>query len=408
MSEPRRSLNPFRVLLTHRNFRLFWGGQTVSLVGTWMQSVAQGWLALEISDDPFFVGLVAAAGSLPVLFFSLHAGVLADRVDKLRLIIVAQALMLVEAALLWWLVWTGHVTMGWLVGLAFAHGTFQSVDIPSRQALMVELVGREDLVDAIALNSTGFNLARIVGPSIAAVVIAQLGLAWCFGLNALSYLAVLAALLRIQRPPPRVAPSALSPLEGLLEGLRYVRRTPTVAVLVRQTAVFSIFGMPYLTLMPVYARDVLGIGASGYGLLLSAVGVGAVMGALTLASVGKRLPLGRTLYAALVTFALALVVVTVARRLPVVVPALLVAGFAMIVNNALTNGLLQTTAPDAFRGRVMSVYSLVFIGLSPAGSLLAGAVAREAGVERAIGVGALVVLGFALYSAWRHPAVREA
>ena len=407
MPAARRSVNPFRVLVVHRNFRLFWSGQTVSLVGTWMQSVALGWLTLLLTDSVFLVGLVAAVGSFPVLVLSLPAGVLADRVDRLRLIIGTQVLFGVQATLLWWVTWTGHVTVGWLLALATMSGVLQAVDVPARQSMIMELVGREDLVDAIALNSTGFNLARIVGPGLAGILIAKLGIAWCFGLNAVSYVAVLVGLFLIHRvtaPPP---PATVSPMEGMLQGLRYIRDTRTVSVLVRQTAVFSVFGIPYLTLMPVYARDGLGLDAGGYGVLLSAVGVGAVVGALSLAAFGNQLRRGRLLYAALFTFAAALLALAIAGTLQVAVAVLLVAGLAMIVNNALTNGLLQTISPDALRGRVMSAYSLVFIGMSPIGSLLAGATARSVGVAQTLAAGALIVAGYAAYTYTRHPAVRE-
>ena len=404
---PATSLNPFRVLVAHRNFRRFWTGQTLSQIGTWMQSVAQGWLALELSDDPLLVGLVAAAGSLPVLFLSLHAGVLADRVSKLRLVTVSQALMLVQATALWWLVASGRVTIGWLVALAGVNGIIQAVDVPARQALVVELVGRDDLLDAIALNSTGFNLARIVGPSIAAVVIAQVGLAWCFGLNALSYLAVLAGLLRVRLPAAEAKRATVGAIEGLREGLRYVRSTPTVATLLRLTAVYSVFGLPYLTLMPVFARNVLGLGASGYGTLLSCVGVGAIAGALFLAAVGRRVRRGRLLAFAATAFAALLIVLSLVRTSELAAAVLLLCGLTMILTNAITNGLLQTTSPDEFRGRVMSVHALLFIGLSPAGAIIGGAVARWLGVAAAIRGGATIVLGFALYSLVRHPEVRR-
>jgi len=313
----------------------------------------------------------------------------------------------VQATLLWWVTWTGHVTVGWLLALATMSGVLQAVDVPARQSMIMELVGREDLVDAIALNSTGFNLARIVGPGLAGILIAKLGIAWCFGLNAVSYVAVLVGLFLIHRvtaPPP---PATVSPMEGMLQGLRYIRDTRTVSVLVRQTAVFSVFGIPYLTLMPVYARDGLGLDAGGYGVLLSAVGVGAVVGALSLAAFGNQLRRGRLLYAALFTFAAALLALAFAGTLQVAVAVLLVAGLAMIVNNALTNGLLQTISPDALRGRVMSAYSLVFIGMSPIGSLLAGATARSVGVAQTLAAGALIVAGYAAYTYTRHPAVRE-
>lgn len=402
----RPPLNPFRVLAVHRNFRLFWGGQTLSLVGTWMQSVAQGWLALELTDDPFMVGVVSAAGSLPVLFLTLYAGVLADRTDRLRLVTITQALYLVQAAALWWFVASGRITIGWLVLLAAASGVLQALDIPARQSLIVELVGREDLLDAIALNSTGFNLARIVGPSLAAVVIAQLGLAWCFGLNALSYLAVLAALLRVRLPAVVRPRATITPLQGLLEGVRHARDAPTVSMLLKMTAVYSVFGLPYLALMPVFARDVLGLGAAGYGALLSSVGVGAITGALALAAVGSRVPRGRLLVVSALSFA-SLLLLFAFQRVPMAAAAVLFGcGMTMILTNAITNGLLQTTSPDEFRGRVMSMHALLFIGVSPAGALVGGAVAREFGVAAAIGAGATVVLLFAAWVAWRHPEVR--
>src|ERR671915_2282159 len=195
------STNPFWVLQQHRNFRLFWFGQTLSLVGSWMQTMAQGWLALELSNSALVVGLVAAAASLPIVLLSVAAGVVVDRSDKLRLVTVAQTLLLIEAAALWWFTWSGRMTIPWLVTLAAIAGIVQSFEIPARQSLVIELVGREHLRSAIALNSTGFNLGRIIGPGLAALVIARAGIAWCFGVNALSYLAVLIGLLLVRLPP---------------------------------------------------------------------------------------------------------------------------------------------------------------------------------------------------------------
>src|SRR6476659_1217862 len=223
MLERARSLNPFRVLQAHRNFRLFWIGQTVSLIGTWMQQVGQGWLALELSNSALVVGVVSAAGSLPILLFSLYAGVIVDRRYKLRLVTIAQVLLSIEAAALWWLVWSGHITIPYLVILALIQGLISSVEIPARQSMIVDLVGREDVVDAIALNSGGFNLARIVGPSIAAAVIAGAGLAWCFGINALSYIAVIGCLAAIHLPKFVPAETIGAAREGFQEGITYMR-----------------------------------------------------------------------------------------------------------------------------------------------------------------------------------------
>src|SRR5262245_12442498 len=249
------SLNPFRTLQRHRNFRLFWFGQTLSLVGTWMQSMAQAWLALELSNSAFLVGLVACAASFPVLLFSLHAGVIVDRTDKLRLVKIAQTALGVEAGALWWFTWSGHITIGWLLVLATIGGTISAFEIPARQSLVIELVGREDLPGAIALNSSGFNLARVVGPSIAAVVIARLGIAWCFGVNALSYIAVLVGLFLIRLPEWMPPEHLASPIEGIREGVRYLRGTPAISALMRMVTIYSVFGVPYLTLMPVVARE---------------------------------------------------------------------------------------------------------------------------------------------------------
>lgn len=402
-----RYKNPIRVLLRHRNYRLFWFGQTGSLIGTWMQAVGRGWLALQLSNSAFMVGVVSAAGSLPVLLFTLYAGVVADRHEKLRVVRVTQALLLVEAVLLWWFVWTGQITIIWLVVISLLGGLFNAFDIPARQALIIELVGREDVVDAIALNSSGFNLARVIGPSIAAVVIARFGLAWCFGLNAVSYLLVLISLFLIRLPRWVRAATTTSPIAGLLEGLRYMRETREVTLLMAMVAVYSIFGIPYLVLMPVIARDTLHSGAQGYGILLAAVGVGAVCGAVALAMASHAIRRGRLLAASTVSFSLFLIAFSLSRTLWLSSALLLAVGLTMIVNNALANGLLQTIAPDALRGRVMAAYAFVFVGMGPVGSLLSGTVASAVGAPGAIAVGASVMLAFAAWVFGRRTELRR-
>src|SRR5262249_41550413 len=285
------SLNPFKTLQRHRNFRLFWFGQTLSLIGTWMQSMSEGWLALELSNSAFLVGLVAAAQSFPILLLSMHAGVVVDRADKLRMVKTAQSLLAVQASVLWWLTWSHHLTIAWLLAMATANGLIVAFEIPARQSLVIELVGREDLPGAIALNSSGFNLARVVGPSIGAIIIARFGIAWCFGVNAFSYFGVLVGLFMI-RPPAWLPPERLiAPLEGIREAFDYVRETPTISSLLWLVTVFSVLGVPYLTLMPVVARDKLGLGAGGYGGLLACVGIGGLAGAAFPPPVGR--PPGR-------------------------------------------------------------------------------------------------------------------
>ncbi|MEP7380271.1 MAG: MFS transporter [Gemmatimonadota bacterium] len=407
MSTPSRSVNPFRVLLTHANFRRFWVGQTVSLIGTWMQSMALGWLALELSNSAFIVGLVAACGSLPILLFSLYAGVLVDRSDKLRLVTIAQSLLLVEATLLWYLTWSGHINIPVLVLLALIGGAIASVEIPARQSLMIDLVGREDLRDAIALNSSGFNLARIFGPAIGAAIIAKFGLAWCFGVNALSYLTVLIGLSRITLPPHKPIVALLSPIEGIREGLAYVAGDRRVRGLVEVVTVFSILGIPYLSLMPVMARDVLGLGAGGYGVMLSAVGIGGLAGALGLAAFAPR-SRGRLLVRTSYLYAGLLVALSFVRVPALAYPLLLLIGCVMIVNNALANTLMQTIVPDQFRGRLMAIYSLIVVGLPQVvGAFGAGAVARVFGVDVAIGLAAAVMLAYGWWAFRRYPEVHE-
>lgn len=403
-----RSFNPFRVLAVHRNFRLFWIGQTVSLVGSWMQAMAQGWLALELSNSALLVGAVASAGSLPVLLFSLHAGVLVDRYDKLKLVTFCQVLLLVEATVLWWMTWAGHITIEWLLALAAINGAIGAVEIPARQAMQVDLVGRDDLRDAIALNSSGFNLARIVGPSIAALVIASAGLAWCFGLNALSYLAVLIGLLLIRLPRTEPKPRVASPWQEIKQGIRYMTGTKEVAVLMSLVTAYSVLGVPYLTLMPVVARDLLGLNATGYGTMLIFVGIGGLSGALFLAGPGQRFPRGKLLAGASYAFGILLILLSLTRSVVVAYPLLTLIGFTMIVTNALSNALLQMMVPDAFRGRVLSVYSFVVAGVSQViGAFAAGAVARLIGVEWAIGIGAGILVGFSIVIFNRFPEMRR-
>jgi len=407
MLERARSLNPFRVLQAHRNFRLFWIGQTVSLIGTWMQQVGQGWLALELSNSAFAVGVVSAAGSLPILLFSLYAGVIVDRRDKLRLVTITQILLSIEAAALWWLVWSGHITIPYLVILALIQGLISSVEIPARQSMIVDLVGREDVVDAIALNSGGFNLARIVGPSIAAAVIAGAGLAWCFGINALSYIAVIGCLAAIRLPKFVPAETIGAAREGFQEGITYMRSRRDITGIMGLIAVYSIFGLQYLTMMPVFARDVLHTDAGGYGLLVSLVGVGALGGALALAALSSRIRRGKLFMWSAFSFAILLILFSFVRVAAIAGLLLIFIGLAMMINGALANGMLQQIVPDELRGRVMAAYVFVYVGFAPIGSLIAGAVAHAMNVQVAIGGGAAIMLAYSGWAFWKFPEIKR-
>jgi MFS family permease len=401
------SLNPFQTLQRHRNFRLFWFGQTLSLIGTWMQSMSEGWLALELSNNAFIVGLVASAASFPILLISMHAGWFVDRTDKLRIVRIAQALLGIQASLLWWFTWSGHITVAWLLGFALASGFINAFEIPARQSLVIELVGREDLPGAIALNSSGFNLARIVGPSIGAIIIAQLGIAWCFGVNALSYLTVLAGLFMIRLPAWMPPEKLVAPLDGIREGISYVRRTPLVGILLMVVAVFSVLGVPYLTMMPVIARDTLGLGAGGYGALLACVGVGGLTGALGLAALGDRVRRGTVLTVASFSYAGLLVLFSLVTSAKLAYPILFCVGCAMIATNAVANATLQHLVPNELRGRMMAAYSLINVGLSSVlGSVIAGSVAHVIGVSWAVGGGGAILLGFAYWVFRKRPELR--
>jgi MFS family permease len=400
-----RARNPFHVLKAQRNFRLFWSGQTLSLIGTWMQSMAQGWLALELTNSPFLVGLVASIGALPIVFFSLPAGVLVDRHDKLRLVTIGQALLATQALLLWWFVWTGHITIGWLLALAAMNGLVASLEIPARQSLIIELVGRAELGSAIALNSSGFNLARVIGPSVAGLVIARLGLAWCFGLNAMSYSMVLLSLVMIRLPRWVADASRPTAWAGFVEGLRYMRSTPEVVFLIRIVMAYAVLGVPFIALMPVIARDMLGTGAGGYGLLLGSVGAGGLAGALVLAGMLHRVPRMTLLPRACMAFAALLLALSFVRTPLLAYPILFGAGFSMIVNSAVANELLQTVVPDAMRGRVMALYALIVIGLSRVvGAFAGGVVADAVGIDWSIGASAALLLAFTAWIFSRRPA----
>jgi MFS family permease len=401
------SLNPFSVLARHRNFRLFWFGQTLSLIGSWMQSMAQGWLALELTNNAFLVGLVVSAGSLPVVLFSMHAGVLVDRYERLRLVKICQALLLLEAALLFWFTWTGHISIAWLLLFATAQGMISSVEIPARQSFIIELVGRDDLPQAIALQSSGFNLARIVGPALAAVVIAKLGMAWTFGINALSYFAVLISLYMMRLEPWQPTAQLVRPWEGIRESFEYMRGTPLVAALMKLVTVYSILGVPYLVLMPVFARQRLGLGASGYGFLLASVGIGGFIGALALAAGGGRQAGSKTLRVSSWAYPVILMVLAAVRDARAAYVLLFLAGVAMIANGAVSNAMLQHSVPDALRGRLMAAYAFVVVGLAQTvGSFLAGIVARVLGVHWAIALGAIAMLAYAIH-AFRTPELRS-
>ena len=393
--------------LAHRNFRLFFIGQGISLVGTWMQNVGEGWLILTLTNSPFYVGLTAALSSLGVLLFSLYAGVIADRVDKRRFIIFMQLAFMLEALTVAVLVWTGVVAVWQVLLLATILGIASAFDIPMRQSFVVEMVGKDDLMNAIALNSSVFNGARVIGPAIAGVLIGAVGIAWCYFLNGVSYIAVIAGLL-LMRLPPRAPPArGASAWTGFREVLAYLRGDRRLRVLMILTAVISVFGFPYIAMMPVFARDVLHRGATGYGALTSSIGIGAVIGALGIALASARIRArGRLMLAGGTAFGILLMLFAASRSLALSMLLLALAGCAMIVNNSLANTLLQTTAPDHLRGRVMGFYSFVFVGMAPFGAFLFGLVAEHVGAPATLAAGGVIVALAVTIAGVAEPSIR--
>jgi MFS family permease len=393
--------------LRHRNFRLFLAGQFLSLCGTWVQHVAHGWLVLELTNSAFAVGLVSTLGSLPILLFTLYGGVVADRVDRHRFLMVLQSLMLVEALVLGTLVALDRITVEWVMVLAVVFGLLSAFEVPVRQAFTADMVGRRDLMNAIALNSSAFNLARVVGPSIAGLLIASVGIAGCFFVNGVSYLAVLAGLLRMSFDAAPPAAEHRDVRTALREGFGYVlgQRLPRALTLL--IGGFSIFGFPFITMAPVLARDVLGVGAAGYAALIASIGLGAATAALFLAGWGTRFRKGRLLAWTSVLFGVALLLAAMAHNFVASLVLFTAAGWTMAANGILANTMLQIHAPDQLRGRVMGVYSFLVLGLAPLGSLQAGWVSEHLGVEWSIGLGGLVCATIAAWTVWSLQLGRE-
>lgn len=372
-----------------------------------MQSTAQGWLVLELTDSEFLLGAVTAASSLPILLLSLYAGVVADRRDKRLILLTAQVAALLLAVILSALTWSGRITYGWLLVLVVLAGTASAFEVPTRQSIFAELVARDDLTNAIALNSAAFNLTRIIGPAVAGVLIGSVGVAACFSVNAVSYLAVIAGILAIRRPPFVRPPRTASTWENLREGVRFLTGDRLARTLVLMIAAMSILAFPFTMLLPVFARDVLGVGAVGLGSLLSATGAGALAGGITLAATAGKVRRGRLLLLAVSSFSLLLIAFSFSRSFPLSLALLAAAGFAMILNNATTNALLQSLVPDRLRGRVMAVYVFMFLGMAPLGSLQAGALAHWLGAPTALALGAAAMLVTAVVVWLRVPELRE-
>ncbi len=392
--------------LSHPAYRIFFFGQMVSLTGTWMQSVAQSWLAYRLTGSAALLGIVAFASQVPAFLVAPLGGVVADRAERRRVLIATQVASMLLALVLAALTLSDRIRVPHLIVLAALLGLINGIDMPARQSFIVEMVGRDDLPNAIALNSSVFNGARVVGPAVAGVLVAAIGEGWCFLANSVSYLAVIASLLamRLPRFVARAAPAGA--LASLAEGFRYVARTGPVRALLALLGLVSLAGMPYAVLMPIFADRILGGGARGLGILMGATGLGAVLGAVSLALRGSTRGLGRRVAAAAVGFGVALALFAASRSFWLSAALLVPAGFAMMNQMASSNTLLQSLVPDAFRGRVMAAYAMMFLGMAPFGALVAGAAAERIGAPWTVALGGALCVAGGLAFAVRIPALR--
>jgi len=379
--------------LRHRNFRLFFAGQFVSLIGTWMQSVAQSWLIYRLTGSSMLLGAAGFAGQIPVFLFSPIGGMIADRYSRHRIVIVTQSASMVLACILAALTLSDRVQVWHIVVLAALMGVVNAFDIPTRQAFLVQMVGKEDLINAIALNSSMFNAARMIGPAIAGILVASVGEGWCFFANGVSYIAVILGLLRMDGCTPVKVESRGSPIFNFLEGFHFVRRAIPIRDLLLLLGLVSLVGMPYAVLMPIFADQILRAGARGFGILMGAAGVGAVIGALTLALKSEIRGLGRWVGISCAAFGISLILFALSSSFWLSAFLLLPIGYSMMVQMGSTNTLIQTMAPDRLRGRIMAVYSMMFMGMSPLGAFIAGALAERLGASWTISLGALACIG---------------
>ena len=369
--------------LNHAGYRLYFTGQVLSQVGTWMQSVAQSWLVLQLTGSPLRLGLISTLQFAPMLFLSVFSGAVADRLPKRRLLIATQSVLAGQAIALAVLTWLGHVQYWHVAALALVLGIVNTMDNPTRQSLVSELVPRADVGNAVALSSAGFNSARIVGPAAAGLLIARFGIPVAFLLNGVSFVFVIAALLRLRLPAPAGRPRTTTMLEEVVEGLRYALTTPRIRLALGVLLVISVFVFNFGVYVPLLARTVLHEEADGFGFLMAALGVGAVAGALTLGALRQARPSLSVTLAAAVLACLGILSLSLVRQFWTAVPVLFVTGYFAVLVTASSNATLQLSAPDALRGRVMSLYTLVFGGSVPLGALLVGVISEHWGVPTA-------------------------
>jgi MFS family permease len=396
--------------LAYRNYRLFFGGQVLSLVGSWITTTAINWLVYRLTGSAVMLGTVAFASQLPSFLLGPFAGIIVDRINRHRLLVVTQTISMLQSFALAALVFSGHVTIGWLIALGIVQGLVNAFDMPGRQAFLLTMIEKkEDLGNAIALNSSMVNLARLIGPSIAGVVIATAGEGWCFAIDGVSYIAVIVALLRMRIAPlPARTAGERHAITEFVEGLRYAFGFGPIRSVILLLAVVSLVGVPYSVLMPVFATTVFHGGPHTLGILMTSSGCGALLGALWLAGRRSVVGLGRVIPMAAAVFGAGLISFSVAPALWVAIPCLVLAGFGFMVQMASSNTIIQTIVDDEKRGRVMSFYMMAFLGTAPFGSLIAGWMSSRVGPARTLQVAGLSCLMAAIWFARALPAIRAA
>jgi len=404
--EDRSRLRDMVRSLKHRNFRLFFSGQMISLVGTWMDNIAEAWLVYRLTGSSLLLGTVAFAGQIPIFLLGPIGGLVADRWNRRSIIVGTQISSMILAFILAFLTLTKRVTVAEVIIIAALMGVVNAFDVPARQSFLVEMVGREDLMNAIALNSSMFNSARVIGPSVAGILVASIGEGWCFFANAVSYIAVIAGLLmmHVQRLPAKE--HTASPLEHIAEGFRFVLNTAPIRVLLLLTGVISIAALPYSVLMPIFAARVLHGNARTLGVLMGATGIGALLGALALASRTKLQGLAKLVAISCAGFGTSLILFSFSRSYPLSVVLLVPVGFFVMVQMASTNTLIQSMVPDRLRGRTMAVYSMMFLGMAPIGALLSGTIADRIGAPWTVALGGIGALVGAAIFARNLPKIR--
>ena len=404
--------------LQHRNFQLFFSGQLISLTGTWMQNVAQSWLVYRLTGSSLLLGSVGFASQIPVFLAAPLGGIVADRHNRHRVVIATQSASMILAFILAALTKI-HITIAEIFVLAALLGIVNAFDIPGRQAFLVEMVGKEDLMNAIALNSSMFNGARIMGPAIAAVLVAKIGEAWCFFANGVSYIAVIVGLL-MMRVAKRAERPTGSPIAHMIEGFRFVRQTEPIRALLLLLGLVSLVAMPYTVLMPIFAAKILhgggehlavimgshDLGAVRLGILMGATGVGAMLGALTLAARTGVHGLGRWVTFSCAGFGVSLIAFALSKNFWLSTALLVPVGFGMMLQMSSSNTLIQAMVPDQLRGRVMSVYSMMFMGMAPFGAFFGGALADRIGAPATVSMGAIAAIGGAAIFGLRLPKIR--